>query len=378
MIERDRHLFAAGPKRILSLDGGGVRGALTVAFLEKLEQRLDQKYGRQTRLADHFDLIGGTSTGAIIAGALALGYRTDAIKTFYLELAPRVFKRPFWRLQGLQAKFNARGLKREIEAVLGARTLGSEDLVTGFALVAKRMDTASPWIISNNPRSPYWSTPPDRSFIGNEHFLLANLVRASTAAPHYFDPEQLPIVDGEADGLFVDGGVTPHNNPSFALLTLARAKAFGLNWTTGVDHLTIVSIGTGDYRDRLTAAAARRMPPIGLAIKALAGLIHDSQKSTLALMQWLGDCPAPWQINSEIGTLAKEFLAPEPLFRFFRLDAVLEPHWLASVLDIKLTERQARRLWHMDDPGIIADIYAIGLAAADRQVTADILGWPQA
>jgi hypothetical protein len=374
MIPRDQHLFGPGPKRILSLDGGGVRGALTVAFLQKLEQKLDAKFGHDVRLCDHFDLIGGTSTGAIIAGALALGYRTEAIREFYLLLAPRVFKRAFWRLQGLQAKFNARGLKAEIDAIIGTRTLGSEDLLTGFALVAKRMDTASPWIISNNPRAPYWSTPDDKSFIGNEHFLLANLVRASTAAPHYFDPEQLPIVDGEASGLFVDGGVTPHNNPAFALMTLALAKAFGLNWATGPENLTIISVGTGDYRDRMTSLAASRMPPIGLAIKALAGLIRDSQKSTLALMQWLGECPQPWTINSEIGTLANEFLVREPLFRFFRFDATLEPGWLASTLDIKVTDAEARRLWHMDDPTIVNDIYKIGLAAAEKQVDDSVFG----
>src|SRR5262249_53013228 len=76
---RDRHLFGPGPKRILSLDGGGVRGALTVAFLMRLEEMLDARAGRKIRLGDHFDLIGGTSTGALIAGCLALGYRAEEI-----------------------------------------------------------------------------------------------------------------------------------------------------------------------------------------------------------------------------------------------------------------------------------------------------------
>ena len=90
---RDRHLFGPGPKRLLSLDGGGVRGALTVAILERIEKLLSEHHGRQVRLGDHFDLVGGTSTGAIIAGALALGYRTAQVKDFYLRLAPFAFKR---------------------------------------------------------------------------------------------------------------------------------------------------------------------------------------------------------------------------------------------------------------------------------------------
>src|ERR1700735_4103739 len=88
---RDRHLFGPGPKRILSLDGGGVRGAISIAFLERLEQIVDEIEGRPTLLGDWFDLIGGTSTGAIIAGALALGYRTADVRDFYQALGPRVF-----------------------------------------------------------------------------------------------------------------------------------------------------------------------------------------------------------------------------------------------------------------------------------------------
>ena len=70
-VPRDRHLFGPGPKRILALDGGGVRGVLTIAFLERIEEILKQQTGKPMRLADHFDLIGGTSTGSIIAVALA-------------------------------------------------------------------------------------------------------------------------------------------------------------------------------------------------------------------------------------------------------------------------------------------------------------------
>ena len=78
--DRDRHLFGPGPKRILALDGGGVRGAITVAFLERIEEIFTKHYGKEVRLGDHFDLVGGTSTGAIIAGALALGYRAAEVR----------------------------------------------------------------------------------------------------------------------------------------------------------------------------------------------------------------------------------------------------------------------------------------------------------
>src|SRR6266700_132674 len=62
--ERDRHLFDPGPKRLLALDGGGVRGAITVAFLQQIERVLCKHLGKyEVHLGDWFDLIGVTSTG---------------------------------------------------------------------------------------------------------------------------------------------------------------------------------------------------------------------------------------------------------------------------------------------------------------------------
>src|ERR1019366_1204966 len=108
-----------------------------------------------------------------------------------------------------------------------------------------------------NPRSIYWETPQDRSFIGNRDYSLVNVVRASTAAPHYFDPQEIEIADGET-GLFVDGGLTPHNNPSLSLFLAAILPGHKLNWTTGPANMTIVSIGAGTFRDRLSSRQLRR------------------------------------------------------------------------------------------------------------------------
>src|SRR5260370_39458511 len=93
--DRDRHFFLQGRKRILALDGGGVRGAITVAFLEKIEQILSDRLGYDVRLGDWFDFVGGTSTGALIAGASALGDRTARIRTVYTDRAHDALQRPF-------------------------------------------------------------------------------------------------------------------------------------------------------------------------------------------------------------------------------------------------------------------------------------------
>ena len=75
---RDHHLFSKGPKRILSIDGGGVRGIIALKFLEEIESILRARTNNpELCLSDYFDLIGGTSTGAIIASGLALGLPVD-------------------------------------------------------------------------------------------------------------------------------------------------------------------------------------------------------------------------------------------------------------------------------------------------------------
>ncbi|MCC6890889.1 MAG: patatin-like phospholipase family protein [Hyphomicrobiales bacterium] len=453
---RDLHLFGPGPKRILSFDGGGVRGAISVAFLERIETlfaahqrklltaylaRLEQaaktgaavddrkltlvraKLAAPVCLADWFDLVGGTSTGSLIAGAIALGYNTDDIKAFYLERAPFVFQRPFWRIPGLQAKFDARALQQEIDTIVADRTLGSEDLITGLSVVAKRMDTGSPWILTNNPRNPYWEskppTPEDPGFIGNRYYKLATLVRASTAAPHFFDPEIVQIIADEASaahpagprdrdwlarlndrlgrfprltswltklralriaqtkgpnpkthGLFVDGGVTPFNNPSLALLMQVVVKPYGICWPLGADKITFVSIGTGSHRAKLSFTELGFAGPLKLALHSLLSMMGDTQTLALAQMQWLGDCPDPWPVNSEIGSLADELPKDRRWFRFMRYDVQLEQAWIKDKLDQALSEATVAAYRNMDDPAIIRAIYELGTEAAKRQVKA--------
>lgn len=434
---RDRHLFGGGPKWMLALDGGGVRGAITVAFLERIEQIIAEERRKSlaagqpatpgdaaqagpltppsktspsadVRLGDWFDLIGGTSTGAIIATALALGSDTAQIKSFYLERAAHVFRSPFWRVPGLQAKFDARALTDEINDIVGDRRLDSNDLITGLAIIAKRMDTGSPWILANNKNAPYWDDPKNGEHIGNRRYKLATLVRASTAAPHYFDPEILAIKENAPDdplgqvkanlsglpllslllskvraiygmisksgpsekthGLFVDGGVTPHNDPVMALLMMATLKPLGICWPLGPRNLTIVSIGTGTYRSKVSFSELGWAGPLRLALGALMSVIGDCGTQALAQMQWLGECMNCWTINSELHTLCADAPLGGPWFRFARYDLRLEKPWLSKNLGLTLNDQEIKRLQGMDDPGIIATLYGMACEAAKRQV----------
>ena len=401
---RDRQLFGPGPKRVLALDGGGVRGAITVAFLERIEALLSQHHGRPVRLGDYFHLVGGTSTGSIIAGALALGYTAAQVKDIYLRLAPLAFVKKRTSIPVFQAKFDVRGLRGEIEKIVGDMELQDERLITGLCVVTKRIDTGSPWILANNPAAPYWNDGP--GYDGNKYYRLANLVRASTAAPHYFDPELIPINRKNAQlpaataspmqqpfplrllhallerigwrakavpdptdyGLFIDGGMTPHNNPSFALLQMISLTPFKLCWKPGPDALSVVSIGTGTFRPRMKYEdlGFARFPQ--LAFHALMSMMTDAEMLILAQMQWLGECPQPWIINSEIGTIAGDGPPGGKMFRFLRYDVRLEAEWIEERLGEKIDQKEIERYRCMDDPAIIPSIYDIARRIAEQQV----------
>jgi predicted acylesterase/phospholipase RssA len=365
---RDRHLFGPGRKRILSLDGGGVRGMLSLGILEHLERTIEEIEGQPVRLGEWFDLIGGTSTGSIIATLLALGYRVAEVRDLYERLAPLVFKR-YWHLMGYQAKFDARNFKRECERFLGARQLDSADLLTGLGIVLKRLDTGSSWTLINNPRSKFWNDPPP----GNRHMLLANLVRASTAAPHFFDPEPVPIVAGEPPGVFIDGGLTPHNNPALMLMMAAIIPAIGLNWKTGPDQLLVVSVGTGAFRPKLSPTEAMSSSAFRLAVKSLSAIISENQNLILTLMTYFGQSPLHWPINLEIGDLGPLVPQGGPLFRFLRYDARLDQAWLEEELGERFSPKAVTELQAMDNPVNLAALLRVGQNAGRRQVRAEHL-----
>jgi hypothetical protein len=270
---------------------------------------------------------------------------------------------------GLQAKFDADALRKEIEAIVGELTLDTDKLITGLGVVTKRMDTGSPWILSNNPRAPYWEWDKGRR--------LSNLVRASTAAPFYFDPEVITVDERTNEtGLFVDGGVTPHNNPSLVLFLMTVLKAFNIDWALGPDRLTIISVGTGSHRDRVVPEELGMGRTAKLAIRALTSLMNDAQTFVLQQMQYLGECPAPWSINSEIGSLVGDAPPHGKLFRYLRYDVRLELPWIEREIGPqveqefgrKLTEDDVVRMRSMDDPSVIPDIYKLACIAAEMQV----------
>jgi hypothetical protein len=228
------------------LDGGGIRGLITLGILRVVEKKLAQRtrQGAAFRLGKWFDYIGGTSTGAIIAAGLARGMSVEDLIQFYRDSGKAMFEKTSL-MRRLTSFYEADPLRYKLQEVFGAdSTLEPQYLKCLLLAVTHNITTDSPWPISSNPDARY--NDPDRDDC-NLRIPLWQLVRASTAAPVYFPPEVVnwDKTDPAKTFVFVDGGVTPYNNPAFLIYRMAATAPYGLNWKTGEKNLLLVSVGTG-------------------------------------------------------------------------------------------------------------------------------------
>lgn len=366
---RDEHLFGPGPKRILSLDGGGIRGALTLGYLQRLEDILRQRAGDDPdfRLSDYFDLIGGTSTGSIIATGLAMGFSVEKLQGIYQALSDQVFKKSLLRFGLFSAKFPVEPLQEALTQYFGDTTLGSGNVRTGLMIMTKRLDTGSPWVIHNNPRGKYFDPTGDGG-VPNRDYLVREVVRASTAAPHYFQPESLQV-SLDIQGAFVDGGVSPYNNPALQMLMLATIEGFGLNWSWGADNLLVVSIGTGFRVAQFEPTEVLEMKALELAGQSILSIMGDCDWLGQTMLQWMAQSPTAWSIDSEVGTLQKDVIGGgEPLISYLRYNLALNSAWLKENLHLTISEAEASSLFAMDNPKNVDKLGNLGVTAAALQV----------
>ncbi|MDX2289324.1 MAG: patatin-like phospholipase family protein [Hyphomicrobiaceae bacterium] len=394
IIGRER-MFLPGKKRVLTLDGGGTRGIVSIMFLKRMETLLREQSGRPDLvLADVFDIVAGTSVGSMLATMVALGHAADDIEAVFLDLAPKIFAGRVTMFG--HHRFDARPLVNGIRHVVKDRTLGSDDLRTGLVIVAKRADTGSVWVLSNNPRMPFYEDGPD--WDGNKHYKLETLIRASTAAPFLFTPTEIVVHTNrfgkEVKGLFVDGGVSPHNNPSLQLLLMAALPSYKLDWTLSPDDLMLISVGTGSHRTPIEGVGRvikntflrgtlgrERCDDIdaaAFAAKTLQSVINDNSAFVLKLMQSVSRPRFSWKINSEVGDLSADLLlgalrergTQQELLRFQRYDLPLETGGVVpSRYDIQASMAERIAMQPIDKPENIPKLRAWAEEVAHKQVS---------
>ena len=226
--------------------------------------------------------------------------------------------------------------------------------------MAKRLDTGSPWVIHNNPKGRYFNQMPGSNSTPNKDYLLSEVVRSSTAAPTYFEPEKIRVAD-DMEGAFVDGGVSPHNNPALQLLMLATLKGHELCWPTGADQLLLVSLGTGSKTLALDSKEVMDMKAVELGVRGLSSLMDDASALNELLLQWMSSSKTAREIDSEIGNLDGDILGGgKPLLTYLRYDVTFDDAWRKDTL----SPEQLKSIAEMDRAENMDKLVEIGKAAA--------------
>lgn len=368
----------AGPRKLLALDGGGIRGILAVEVLARIEEELRAALGRGPDfvLADYFDYIAGTSTGAIIATCLSLGMSAADIREFYVDSGPAMFEKASW-YRRFKYKFEDQKLIAKLQDVIASKTgdplatLGSDALRTYLLLILRNATTDSPWPISNNPAAKYNECAREDC---NLNLPLWQLVRASTAAPTYFPPEVVQV--GKQHFIFVDGGVTMYNNPAFQLFLMATLGAYKLGWPTGEDKMLLVSIGTGAAANANVDLAPDELNLLYNAQSIPSALMFSASNEQDLLCRVFGNCKAGAMIDREVWDLTGEHgrgVVDQKLFTYMRYNAELTK---AGLTALGLPNVKPENVQQLDSIDHIDELQAVGRAVGERDVKiADFKGF---
>lgn len=353
-----------GPKKLLALDGGGIRGVITLEVLAAMENMLREALGRDDSfvLADYFDYIAGTSTGAVIGAGLSLGMPVSELREMYLSMGSKMFKKAFW-LRRVWNKYRSDPLTAELQRVYGKETtFGDPRLRTLLLMVLRNASTDSPWPLANNTGAKYNAlSHPDC----NLKLPLWQMVRGSAAAPVYFPAEEINL--GKRKFVFVDGGVTPYNNPAFQLFLMATMKAYGLGWPTGEREMLLVSVGTGFSPKANENLRLSRMHVIYNTTSLPGAMMFGAMNQQDMLCRVFGRCMAGHALDREIGDLKTED-GPlgQKLFTYARYNAELSRPGLDAMGLPGVDPAQVIRL---DSTDHVAELSAIGRALSQRELT---------
>ncbi|MEF8733860.1 MAG: patatin-like phospholipase family protein [Candidatus Accumulibacter meliphilus] len=376
-----------GQKKILACDGGGILGLISVEILARIEAELRAKLGKADLvLADYFDFVCGTSTGAMVAACIAAGMSTDRIRKFYVESGQQMFDKASL-LNRLKYSYNdeplAQKLRSELDAALGHEstpgeanaTLGDANLRSMLMMVMRNATTDSPWPVSNNPRARYNQL--DRQDC-NLRLPLWQLLRASTAAPTFFPPEVVtfaPGTDREYQFVFVDGGVTTYNNPAFLAFQMVAAAPYQVGWQSGTENLLIVSVGTGGAANARPDLKADDLWLLDNAKNLPGALMNAASAGWDMACRTLGECRFGPAIDREFGDMVMSpggsaNASVGKQFAYLRYDPDVSQ---AGIDALGLGDIDARKVQVMDSVKNIGDIQKVGQTYAARSVSIDHL-----
>jgi predicted acylesterase/phospholipase RssA len=384
----------ARPRRLLALDGGGIRGVITLEVLAAMEDMLkrETRGDEPFRLGDYFDYIAGTSTGAIIAACLAYGFSVGEISDLYQRLGQEMFQKPWNPVKRLWYTYKSEPLEAQLRETFGRDEdgddfkLGSGRLRCLLLAVLRNVTTDSVWPISNNPFARY--NLGERADCAKRDSNLCvplwQLVRGSTAAPTFFKPQQIEVKSRGRGRTFAfeDGGITPYNNPAFLLYRMATVPSYNVGWETGEDKLLLISVGTGTAPNLDDSLGARFLLSNAKLIPS--ALMYGALVDQDINCRVTGNCVHGAPIDRELGDLIPPSaavsattgpaLAPPPArgraFRYARYNAELSKQWLGKH---DLGDLDPDAVGRLDSTDHIDDLRRIGRKVAE-QVKIDHFG----
>jgi uncharacterized protein len=239
------------PFRILSVDGGGIRGLVSALAIAEIETRLSARTGKQARMDEYFHLFAGTSTGGLISLALTAPKNVSAedLALFYTEDGPKIFSRDLWRelstLWGFTGpKYSPGPLREAIERRLGASKIS--DATRDLLVTSYDMNKSEPHFFKR------WRALESE----DRDFPIADPALATSAAPTYFPSH------GLGQRALVDGGVFAAN-PSVAAIAEALGRQSDPPARLEPDDLFLVSIGTGEFETDYAQAKVSKWGKLG-------------------------------------------------------------------------------------------------------------------
>jgi uncharacterized protein len=311
-------------KHILTLDGGGIRGVFSLEILLRIEALLREHFKNpKLILADHFEFFAGTSTGAIIAAGLSWGMTVEEILELYVKHGTTMFQHVPWYhpvRRFLVSQYEAKPLSDMLRRIFSEdgkgevpALLDTKRLKTLLLLVMRNHTTGSAWPVTNNPLAMYNQRDlPDC----NLKVPLWKLVRASAAAPTFFDPEEIML--GDQRHVFVDGAVTPYNDPALIAALTAVLPCYRLGWEAGPDKIRLISVGTMRFSLAAANKNIRRMW-VGYNVpRIVAALLQGIAFEQDYVCRCLGQCIHGEELDSEIGNLEGTALPGRSWFSYVR------------------------------------------------------------
>ncbi|KAM3092567.1 patatin-like phospholipase family protein [Phormidesmis sp. 146-12] len=273
-------------RRVLSIDGGGIRGIIPSMILNYIEERTGK------RIATMFDLISGTSTGGILALGLTKRnsdssinhepeYTAAELVHFYRKFGKKIFSEyiPTSVDDLLQPKFNPQSRQEVLEELLGEACV--EDALREIFITSYDIELRTPIFFTSNRKAEESDSLDSRKLCRG--FKMSHAAMATSAAPTFFPPYKLETVHRTSEGYYalIDGGIFANNPSSLAMMEAMISYKRNTNEELQRDDTLVVSLGTGALTRKYKYRDVKNWGQLKWAIPIL-NIVLDGQSEAVA------------------------------------------------------------------------------------------------